>query len=100
MTEPVSVLVKKELGIEKAKLTEEDKNAGKVLGDLKMDQVIKIAKEKKGNILAKDFKSVVKQVIGSISSMQGILIEGKKPKEVLKEIDEGKWNEKLLNVKE
>lgn len=99
MTETVSELVKKELGVEIAKLTEEDKAKGKIVGNLKMEQVVKIALKKRNDILAKNFKSVVKQVVGSISSMQGILIEGKAPKEILKEIDEGKWD-KLLNVKE
>lgn len=99
MKEAVSELVKKELGIEKAKLTEEERNQGKILGNLNMEQVVKIALEKRDDILAKSFKVVVKQIVGSISSMQGITIEGKAPKEVLKEIDEGKWD-KLLNIKE
>ena len=96
MSESVADLVKKELGIEKAKL-EEGKES---VGNLKMEQVVKIAKQKRNEILAKEFKSVVKQVVGTISSMQGILIEGKKPKEILKEIDEGKWDEILLNAGE
>ena len=91
---PVSSLIKRELGIEKAKLTEEDKASGKtVLGDLKMEQCVKIAKLKLRDLLAKDLKGAVKQVIGTANSMQGILVEGKKPKEIIKEIDEGKWDD-------
>ena len=89
-----SELVKKELGIEKAKLVNGDR-----VGSLKMEQVVKITREKRSDIRAKSFKSALKQVIGTIVSMQGVLIEGKKPKEILKEIDEGKWD-KLLNIEE
>jgi hypothetical protein len=39
---------------------------------------------------AKDLKGAVKIVLGTINSMNGILINGRKPSEVIKEIDEGK----------
>jgi len=91
--ETVASIVKKELGIELAKISEEDKAAGKTsVGNLSMEQVVKIAKNRKDHLLAKDFKSAVKEIVGSISSMVGILIEGKTPKEIIKEIDEGKWD--------
>lgn len=90
---PISSLIKKELGIEAAKITEEEKTAGKTsVGDLKMEQVVKIAKIKENDLLAKDFKTVVKQVVGTANSMQGVLIEGKRPKEIIKDIDEGKYD--------
>ena len=96
MVEPVAELVKKELGIEKAKLSEEDKAKGITkLGSLTREQVVKIAKKKLPDLQAKTLKAAVKQIIGTIQSMQGILIEDKKPKEVLKEIDEGKWDDLL-----
>lgn len=93
---PVSSMIKKEIGIDKAKLTEEDKTAGKtVLGNIKMDQCVKIAKMKMGEMLVKDLKSAVRQVIGTVVSMTGVQVEGKSAKEVLKEIDEGKWDDFL-----
>lgn len=93
MKENVATAVKKELKIDKAKITEEDKTKGVTsIGDITMNQVIKIAKEKRDSLSAKDFKSAVKQVIGTITSMQGILIEGKKTKEIIQEINEGKWD--------
>ncbi len=89
-TPPVSSLVKKELGIEKL-----SQNPGKdFVGNLSMDQVIKIAKLKMDSLTANDLKSAVKIVIGSCVSM-GVTVEGKNPKEILKEIDEGKWDSKL-----
>jgi large subunit ribosomal protein L11 len=93
---PVSSMIKKEIGIEKAKITEEDKTAGKtVLGNIKIDQCVKIAKMKMSGMLVKDLKSAVRQVIGTAVSMAGIQVEGKSAKEVLKEIDEGKWDSLL-----
>ncbi len=92
---PVSSLIKKELGIEKAKLTEEDKAKGITsLGDLKMEQVVKIAKIKREELLAKDLKSAVKMVLGTAVSMP-ITVEGKRAKEIIKEVDEGKWDSLL-----
>lgn len=90
-TPPVSSLIKKELGIELAKITEEDKTKGKTtVGDLKFEQILKIAKAKKDALLAKDLKAAVKMVVGTANSMTGVLIEGKRPKEIIKEIEEGK----------
>jgi large subunit ribosomal protein L11 len=91
--ETVASIVKKELGIQTAKISEEEKTAGKTsVGDISMEKIVSIAKNRKDNLLAKDFKSAVKQVIGSINSMSVILIEGKKPKEIIQEINEGKWD--------
>jgi large subunit ribosomal protein L11 len=83
----VADLVKKELGVELLKLSEEDKQKGKTfIGNLTMKQVEKIAKIKAEELGEKDLKKVLKMVIGSINTLQGVLIEGKKPKEILKEI--------------
>jgi large subunit ribosomal protein L11 len=83
----VADLVKKELGVELLKLSEEDKQKGKTfIGNLTMKQVEKIAKIKAEELGEKDLKKVLKMVIGSINTLQGVLIENKKPKEILKEI--------------
>ncbi len=89
-TPPVSSLVKKELGLEKL-----SQNPGKdFVGNLTMEQVVKIAKLKMDSFTTSDLKKAVKQVIGSCVSM-GVTVEGKNPKEILKEIDEGKWDSKI-----
>lgn len=94
---PVASLIKKELGIEKAKITEEDKTAGKtVLGSLAMDKCVKIAKIKIDSMLVKDLKNAVKQVVSTAGSMAGVQVEGKNYKEVLKEIEEGKWDKIIV----
>lgn len=95
-TPPVSSLIKKELGIDVAKITEEEKTAGKTsVGDLKMEKILKIAKLKMEDLLAKDLRAAVKQVVGTANSLTGVLIENKRPKEIIKEIDEGKWDHLL-----
>ena len=77
---PVSALIKKELGIEKGS------GDSSPVGNLTLDQVIKIAKIKRKQSLAKDLKGVVKEVIGTCVSM-GVTVEGKPAKEFIKEID-------------
>jgi large subunit ribosomal protein L11 len=84
----IADLVKKELGVEVLKLSEEDKQKGKTfVGNLTMEQVEKIAKIKAEELGEKDLKKVLKMVVSSINTLQGVLIEGKKPKEVLKELE-------------
>ncbi len=70
-------------------------NAQKI-GNLNMDQLIKIARMKSAELLSTNLKSAVKEVLGSCVSM-GVTAEGKDPKEVQKEIDEGKYDSILRN---
>ena len=96
---PVSSLIKKELGITKNEKKETIAQKGEKeivsLGNLTMEQCVKIAKIKMKDMLAKDLKSAVKTVVGTAVSMP-VTIEGKKPKEILKEIDEGIWDSKIV----
>ena len=64
------------------------------VGNLTVDQAVKVAKMKFDSILGRDLKHKTKEVIGTCTSM-GVTVEGKKPKEVLKEIDEGKFDSKF-----
>jgi large subunit ribosomal protein L11 len=90
----VASLIKKELGIEAAKITPEEKTAGKTsIGNLSFEQIVKIAKIKFEDLLVKDLKTAVKVVLGTANSLTGVLVENKRPKEIIKEIDEGKWDE-------
>ena len=95
-TPPVASIIKKELKIELAKITDEEKAKGKTsVGSLSFDQVVRIAKMKMDAMLAKELKAAVKQIIGTANSMTGVLVENKRPKEVIKEIDEGKFDSLL-----
>ena len=53
---------------------------------------MRIAKIKRAELLAQTLKSAAKEVLGSCVSM-GVTVEGKDPREVQKEIDEGKYEE-------
>ncbi|MEF8848918.1 MAG: 50S ribosomal protein L11 [Candidatus Thermoplasmatota archaeon] len=64
------------------------------VGDLKIDQAIKVAKMKHGDLLGRELKEKTKEVIGTCVSM-GVTVEGKKPQETQKEIDEGKYDSKF-----
>ena len=87
-TPTASALIVSELKIEKGSGTP---NTQKV-GDLTMDQVIRIAKIKKPELLASDLKAAAKEMLGTCVSM-GVTIEGKDPREVQNEIDEGMYEE-------
>ncbi len=87
-TPPTSMLILRELGAEKGS----SDPGSKRIGDLKMDQVVKIAKTKLENANTRDLKKVVKQVLGTALSM-GVTVEGKDPREVQREIDSGVWDE-------
>ena len=89
-TPPASALVKKEAGIEKGSSNPlMDKVA-----DLRIEQIIKIAKMKESQLLGKGLKSKVKEIIGTCNSM-GILVEGKPAFESIKMIDQGAFAEEI-----
>ena len=53
-----------------------------------MDQVIEIARKMRPNSYAAEFSGTVKEVLGTAVSV-GCTIEGKSPKDVQKQIDNG-----------
>jgi large subunit ribosomal protein L11 len=85
-TPPVSALILKEIGLEKGSGSPK---ATKV-GNLKVEQVQKIAEMKKDSMLGKDKKSRFREVVGTCVSM-GVTVDGKDPKVVMKEIDAGAY---------
>ena len=101
-TPPVSALIKKELNVKKLALTpftvpkpkEGEAPKEEFKGSLTMDQVVSIAKAKLDSFGTRDLKKAVKQVVGSCVSC-GVYVEEKRPKEIQKEIDEGKWDSKI-----
>jgi len=70
------------------------KKEREIVGNLTFDQIIKITKMKKDSLLSKNTKKAVKEIVASCVSMP-ITVEGKNPKEVIKEIDEGIYDDKL-----
>ncbi len=87
---PVSELLKKELEAEKGS---GDHKQIKI-ANASIEQIISIAKTKLPGLLSKDLKAAVKTILGSCASL-GILVENKSPKEVISEIDEGKYDREI-----
>ena len=89
-TPPTSALLFKEMGVEKGSGAPKTTKAG----DITMEQAIKVSEMKKDSLMGKDQKNRAKEVIGTCVSC-GITVEGKEPRDILKEIDEGKWDAKF-----
>lgn len=87
-TPPTAELIKKEAGIEKGA-----GNREAAAGDIKLDACVRIAKAK-SNSLGKTLRDTLKEVIGSCQSI-GVTIEGKDPKTVIREIEDGKHDSLL-----
>ena len=87
-TPTASALIVSELKIEKGSGTP---STAKV-GNLDMEQVLRITKIKHHELLAKNLKVAAKEILGSCVSM-GVTVDGKDPREVQREIDEGKYDE-------
>ncbi|MGI9566754.1 MAG: 50S ribosomal protein L11 [Nitrosopumilus sp.] len=85
-----AALIMKEAGIQKGSGT----SGTEWVGDVTMDAVIKVANTKLEKSYASSLKSVAKTIIGTCLAL-GIKIEGKTPKEMTVEINEGKWDEKF-----
>ena len=85
-----AALIMKEAGIQKGSGT----SGTEWVGDVTMDAIIKVANTKLEKSYASSLKSVAKTIIGTCLAL-GVKIEGKTPKEMTVEINEGKWDEKF-----
>lgn len=94
-TPTASALIVSELKIEKGSGTP---NTEKV-GDLTMEQVVRIAKVKHPQLLASTLKGATKEVLGTCVSM-GVTVEGKDPRDVQTEIDQGNYEELFSKTEE
>jgi large subunit ribosomal protein L11 len=87
-TPTTPALIVSELKIEKGSGTPSTQK----VGNLTIEQVVRIAKMKRPELLARDLKGAAKEILGACVSM-GVTAEGKDPREVQKEIDQGKHDE-------
>ena len=87
-----SALIVSELGVEKGSGTPKTEK----IGNLSMAQVVKIAEMKHDELLARNLKAAAKEVLGSCVSM-GVTVEERDPREVQREINEGKWDHAFKN---
>ena len=86
-TPPTSALILEKVGIEKGSGSPKTAKAG----DLSVKQAKEIAEMKEENLLGKNLKKKTKEIIGTCVSM-GITVDGKDPREVQEEMDEGKYD--------
>ncbi|MCS3923435.1 50S ribosomal protein L11 [Methanosalsum natronophilum] len=89
-TPPTSALLMKEVGVEKGA----SEPGTEIIGDLKIEQIAKVARMKKGDILSYNFKAATKEIIGSCVPL-GITVEGVSPKDCQKAIDSGDFDSRL-----
>ena len=82
-----SALILKEIGIQKGSGT----SGTEWVGDIKMENILKVVKAKSEASYATSLKSIAKTIVGTCLSL-GIKVEGKSPKEITKEISDGKWD--------
>jgi large subunit ribosomal protein L11 len=89
-TPPAASLILNELGIEKGSGAPSTHK----VGNLTIDQAMKVARMKQGNLLGRSIKEKTKEIIGTCVSI-GVRVEGKNPTDVLKDIDTGVYDEKF-----
>jgi len=87
---PTSSLLKKEANIEIARRTK----PGEIVGNVTMEQIIKIAKMKMKDLNTNNLKSAVKMVLGTALSL-GLTVNNRNPKELIKEVDQGLYDDLL-----
>ena len=90
LSPPTSELLKKELGI----ATASGARLKQRVGNLAIEQVISVSKAKHDAMLSNDFMATLKSVIGTCQAM-GVLIENKEIKEIMQDIEEGKFAEEI-----
>ena len=90
-TPPATSLILKELGAEKGSGAPSTHK----IGNLTIDQVVKVAKMKYDNLLGKELKQKTKEIIGTCVSL-GVNVEGNLPQKIQKAIDEGEYDSKFV----
>lgn len=93
-TPPSANLIMKEAGVEKGAANP----LAEKIADLRIEQIIKIAKMKQDALLGKDNFARVKEICGTCNSM-GILVEGKPARDTIADIDKGLFKDKILQGK-
>jgi len=89
-TPPAASLILNEIGVEKGS----GAPSSHKIGNLTIDQAVKIAKMKYDNLLGRELKQKTKEIIGTCISI-GVTVEGKKPKEIQELIDTGEFDSKF-----
>ena len=89
-TPPAASLILNELGVEKGSGSPSTHK----IGNLSIDQAIKVAKMKYDNLLGNEIKQKTKEIIGTCITI-GVNVEGKNPREIQKAIENGEYDSKF-----
>ena len=90
-TPPAASLILKELGAEKGSGAPSTHK----IGNLTIDQVVKVAKMKYDTLLGRELKQKTKEIIGTCVSL-GVNVEGNPPRKIQKAIDDGEYDSKFV----
>lgn len=91
---PTSELLKKEFNIEKGA----GDHKKETIANAAIEEIIKVTKVKAPKMLAKDFKSALKSIVGSCATI-GILVENKNALELNKDIEKGDFDKEIEEQK-
>ncbi|MBN1385633.1 50S ribosomal protein L11 [Candidatus Woesearchaeota archaeon] len=92
-TPPASALILKEAHLEKG-----SGNPTEFVADVRIENIIKVAKMKEDALLGKDLKQKIKEIMGTCDSM-GVMIEGKRAREAIKDVDAGRFDKEIKEEK-
>ncbi|MEW6295917.1 MAG: 50S ribosomal protein L11 [Candidatus Diapherotrites archaeon] len=84
---PTSALIKKELNLPKGSPNPKEQ----IVGDISIEQVIKVAEMKIDSMKSSSLKSAAAEVMGSCYSL-GLTVDGVKPDKAIKALKEGKYD--------
>jgi large subunit ribosomal protein L11 len=89
---PTAELIKDEAGFE----TGSGEPQETFVADLTVDQVTKIAEQKRSDLLAYDLKNAAKEVVGTCVTL-GVTIEGNDPRQFKERIDDGEYDDRFAD---
>lgn len=92
---PIADLIMKAIG----KDTGSHQAVKELIGDISIEKLAEIAYIKWEELRSRNFKNALKQVVSACRSI-GVTIGGKDPKQVLKEIDAGSYNNVISKYEE
>lgn len=93
-TPPASQLILKEAGTEKGSSNPKMDR----IADLKIEQIIKIAKMKETSLLGRTLKEKVKEIIGTCNSV-GVMVEGVPAKDAIALVNNGNFDKEIKEEK-
>ncbi|WP_135663548.1 50S ribosomal protein L11 [Halorhabdus rudnickae] len=92
---PTAALIKDEAGFE----TGSGEPQEDFVADLTIEQVKTIAEQKHPDLLAYEVKQATKEIVGTCVSL-GVTVEGDDPREVAAKIDDGEYDDVLVDAAE